>query len=97
MSSQNNDDLDFLAEEKPKAANYIFDPLHDEPRLSQDYESPAAPPTDIKETLSPQDPRTDGEMQPAEIYDEGITGATDFNAHHGEPTAPHYGHLNPKE
>lgn len=97
MTKHDNDEKDFLTDEVPTGANYIFDPVHDEPKLPQDYETPAAPPTDVKETLSPQDPRTDSYLQPEEVYDEGVTSATDFDAHHGEPTAPRYGRLDPKD
>ncbi|HEX7963673.1 MAG TPA: hypothetical protein VF466_03705 [Candidatus Saccharimonadales bacterium] len=59
----------------------LFNPAVDESRLPGDYDrSPAAPPDDVKETLSKADPRTDSGLDADEIYDEGLTSASDIDA-----------------
>jgi hypothetical protein len=59
----------------------LFSPTLDETRLPGDYDrSPAAPPDDAKETLSKADPRTDSGLDSDEVYDEGLTSATDIDA-----------------
>jgi hypothetical protein len=59
----------------------LFNPALDEPQLPGDYgRTPAAPPEDVRESLHKADPRTDSNIQPEEVYDEGVTGATDFDA-----------------
>lgn len=58
----------------------LFSPKQDGMQLPGDYTTPAAPPDDVEETLSKADARTDSGIQPEEVYDEGLTGATDYNS-----------------
>ena len=59
----------------------LFNPALDEPRQPGDYGSPAAAPGDVPGgQLSKADQRTDTDIDPQEVYDEGLTGATDFDA-----------------
>ena len=57
----------------------FFNPRQDEPHLPQDYDPPAAPPSDVSDRLPRDYPETDSNLEPSEVYDEGITGATDID------------------
>ena len=54
----------------------MFDPLRDEAKLAQDGDSPGAPPSDIHSDSPVSDPETDDGIDPDELYQEGISGAT---------------------
>ena len=56
----------------------LFDPVHDEPKLPNDGQPPAAPPTDTSKKQIPiDDPRTDSDIDQTELYDEGLTSAAE--------------------
>lgn len=57
----------------------FFSPKFNEPRLPQDYDTPAGPPSDVKEDLPKDFPETD-EIEESEVYDEGVSNATDADA-----------------
>lgn len=65
----------------------FFSPRLNEPRLPQDYEPPASPPSDIKERLPRDYPETDSNLEISEVYDEGVSNATDAEAQ--QDTGPH--------
>lgn len=49
-------------------------------KLDNELDPPGAPATDIENPLPPDHPRFDAELDSHELYDEGPTGATDFDA-----------------
>jgi hypothetical protein len=64
----------------------IFNPKTDAPRLARDYDPPAAPADDTTSTpLPPDHPLSDSSIDAQELYDEGLTGATDADAQEEEP------------
>ncbi len=70
-------------------ADDIFNPQRDEPHLPGDGRTPASPPTDTSKSRLPiDDPRTDGEIDSAELYDEGMHAAS--GAEDGEETSDDY-------
>ena len=64
----------------------FFNPKLNQSRLPQDYDSPASPPSDIKEKLPKDFPETDTSLEESEVYDEGVSSATDADAQ--EDTGP---------
>ena len=58
----------------------FFSPSWNEPRLPQDYEPPASPPSDVSDKLPSDYPESDTNLEPSEVYDEGVGGATDADA-----------------
>jgi hypothetical protein len=60
----------------------IFNPAVDEERLEEDYDPPATPakPHLTTPKLPPNHPATDSEIDFQELYDEGLTSATDYDA-----------------
>ena len=62
-----------------------FDPAKDGPHLAQDNDTPAAPATDTGSPAIPQDdPRTDSQVDSQELYDEGLTSATEADTWHDD-------------
>jgi hypothetical protein len=49
----------------------MFNPLTDEERLPEDGDSPAAPPSDVNDTLPDDHPDADTDGDAHERYDEG--------------------------
>lgn len=64
----------------------LFNPELDQPRLPNDYDHPAATPDDIEETIPPSHQETDTNVDPGELYDEGLSSATDIDAQHEDET-----------
>lgn len=61
-------------------AKDLYNPQKDEPRLEQDYETPASPAKDTPDTkISKNHPQTDTNIDKTEEYDEGISGASGMN------------------
>lgn len=58
----------------------FFSPVLNEPRLPQDYDTPAAPPSDVINNLPRDHPATDSSLEPSEVYDEGAAGASEVDA-----------------
>ena len=54
----------------------IFDPIHDEDKLPEDGASPASPADDINSAAPIDEPSTDDGMDSDELYQEGVSGAT---------------------
>lgn len=54
----------------------IFDPIHDEEKLAEDNDTPAAPADDIHSTVPIDQPSTDDQLDSDELYQEGVSGAT---------------------
>lgn len=64
----------------------LFRPNQDEPRLPQDYESPATPVEDTADNPAPPDhPETDTNIDTHELYDEGLTAASELDTQHEGP------------
>lgn len=63
----------------------IFNPLTDEDRLDEDNDSPAAPADDIHSRVPLDDPSTDDGIDSDELYQEGISGATNADDDEIEP------------
>lgn len=61
----------------------FFSPKHNQPHLPQDYDTPASPPADVAARLPRDYPETDTNLESAEVYDEGVDGATDVDTQHG--------------
>ena len=63
-------------------ADGLFNPSVNESRLAGGYDrSPAAAPDDVsQDSISKADPRTDTDIDSQEVYDEGLTSATDIDA-----------------
>jgi hypothetical protein len=51
-------------------------------KLEEDNDSPAAPAPDNSKLIPDDHPQTDSEVDSHELYDEGLTSATDFDAQH---------------
>ncbi len=64
----------------------FFNAKRDEPHLPQDYDTPASPPSDVKERLPKDYPETDTNIESSEVYDEGVTSATDVDAQEEDDT-----------
>ena len=65
-----------MADDGLEPENDIFDPLHDEEKLEEDNDTPAAPADDIHSTAPIDDPSTDDQLDSDELYQEGVSGAT---------------------
>lgn len=58
----------------------LFNPDVDEERLDDDFDPPAADPTDVSNDGMPDTyPQTDGNIDSHERYDEGLAGAAEVN------------------
>jgi len=55
----------------------MFHPLHDEDKLPEDNDSPAAPAQNTHTSANPQDPQSDDNLDADEIYSEGLAAAED--------------------
>lgn len=74
----NDDDDDYRqsADDALESKDDVFDPTHDEPKLAGDGTTPAAPADDVHSTAPIDDPATDSAMDSDELYQEGVSGAT---------------------
>lgn len=64
----------------------LFRPGQDEPKLAEDNDPPAAPADDTDDNPIPDDhPETDSNIDAHELYDEGLTAASEINAAHEGP------------
>ncbi|HSD55672.1 MAG TPA: hypothetical protein VLA92_00805 [Candidatus Saccharimonadales bacterium] len=50
--------------------------------LEQDFDTPAAPPDETDDALPKDHPILDTGLDGHEVYDEGVTNASQFNAQH---------------
>lgn len=68
----------------------LFNPVRDEEHLPGDYDPPAAPAPDSHQgTQLPSDhPEFDTDLEPEEVYDEGLLSATDIDAHEESSPPP---------
>jgi hypothetical protein len=64
------------ADDALESHNHIFNPLHDEQKLAEDNDSPAAPADDIHSVSPIDEPATDSQLDSDELYQEGVAGAT---------------------
>lgn len=69
--------------------NDIFDPIHDEDKLEEDGDSPASPAKDIHSGAPVDDPATDDGVDSDELYQEGVSGATNADYEEIEPEDEH--------
>lgn len=72
----NYDDYRQSADDALEPQDDVFKPLRDEDKLAEDNDSPAAPADDIHSTAPLDDPATDDGVDSDELYQEGISGAT---------------------
>jgi hypothetical protein len=72
----NNNDYRQSADDALEPKNDIFDPIRDEEKLAEDGNPPAAPADDIHAAAPIDDPATDDGMDSDELYQEGVSGAT---------------------
>lgn len=77
----------------------IFNPVVDEERLEEDHDPPASParPHLTTPKLPPDHPATDTEIDTQELYDEGLTSATDYDAHEEAPDSDESHPLEPED
>jgi hypothetical protein len=64
------------ADDALESPDDIFNPNLDEEKLDEDYDSPAAPASDIPLAQPIDDPSTDDGIDSDELYQEGYGGAT---------------------
>jgi hypothetical protein len=72
----NDNDYRQSADDALEPKNDIFDPKRDEEKLAEDGDTPAAPADDIHSAAPVDDPATDDGIDPDELYQEGVSGAT---------------------
>jgi hypothetical protein len=65
-----------MADDRLESEDDIFDPIHDEEKLAEDNDTPAATADDIHSTVPLDDPSTDDQLDSDELYQEGVSGAT---------------------
>lgn len=64
----------------------MFHPDSDEEKLEQDFDPPAAPPSDVTgKPIPPDDPDTDSKLDSQEEYDEGRADAARDNREEENP------------
>lgn len=63
----------------------IFNPIRDEEKLAEDNDSPAAPASDIHSPSPIDEPASDSGVDPDELYQEGLKGATNADDEEIEP------------
>jgi len=71
-----NDDYRESADDALEPSSDIFDPKFDEEKLAEDGDTPAAPADDIHSGSPVDDPATDDGIDSDELYQEGVSGAT---------------------
>lgn len=78
----NNNDEHPSPDDALEPPDDIFNPTLDEERLEEDYDPPATPANPHINTphLPPDHPAGDGNIDFQELYDEGVTSATDYDA-----------------
>jgi len=65
-----------MADDRLEPEDDIFDPVHDEEKLAEDNDTPATPADDIHSTAPIDEPSTDDQLDSDELYQEGVSGAT---------------------
>ena len=65
-----------MADDRLESEDDIFDPIHDEEKLAEDNDTPAATADDIHSTVPLDDPSTDDQLDSDELYQEWVSGAT---------------------
>ena len=65
-----------MADDRLESEDDIFDQIHDEEKLAEDNDTPAATADDIHSTVPLDDPSTDDQLDSDELYQEGVSGAT---------------------
>jgi hypothetical protein len=75
-NSDNDDDYRVSADDALEPQNEIFDPARDAGQLPEDHDTPAAPADDTNSTSPLDDPASDDGVDSDELYQEGISGAT---------------------
>lgn len=76
----NDDDDDRQSEDDAlEPADDIYNPDIDEEKLAGDNDSPAAPADDNGQSVPPDDPRTDTDIDEDELYSEGLDQAVGAN------------------
>ena len=78
MNNDEDNDNDYRqsADDALETKEGIFDPTRDESKLAEDGATPAAPADDIHSATPIDDPATDSAMDSDELYQEGVSGAT---------------------
>jgi len=71
-----DDDYRQSADDALEPQDDIYNPKLDQQKLSNDYGSPAAPADDVRTDAPVDDPSTDDQLDSDELYQEGISGAT---------------------
>jgi hypothetical protein len=71
-----DDDTQQSADDALEPKDDIFNPVLDEDKLADDFDPPASSADDIHSHVPLDDPSTDDEMDSDELYQEGISGAT---------------------
>ena len=59
-----------MADDRLESEDDIFDPIHDEEKLAEDNDTPAATADDIHSTVPLDDPSTDDQLDSDELYQE---------------------------
>lgn len=97
-ASDDDDRLEPSEDDALEPSDDIYNPKVDEEHLDQDFDTPAAPATPHLTTpkLPPDHPATDSELASQEVYDEGLTSATDYDAQEEVADEQRYP-LEPKE
>jgi hypothetical protein len=75
-TSDNDDDYRESADDALEAKDDIFDPNLDTEQMPEDNDSPAAPADDTNSSAPLDDPASDSGVDSDELYQEGISGAT---------------------
>jgi hypothetical protein len=65
-----------MSDDRLEPEDDIFNPVRDEDKLAEDNDTPAAPADDIHSTVPIDDPATDDQLDSDELYQEGVSGAT---------------------
>lgn len=85
--TKDNDD-EQLKEDALRGDNGMYSPQTDEPTLQEDNDTPAAPADDTDhadEQIPADHPETDANLDEHQVYDEGVTDASEVNAETENP------------
>jgi hypothetical protein len=71
-----DDDYRRSADDELEPQDDIYSPQRDQQKLPNDFGSPAEPADDVHSNVPIDDPSTDDQLDSDELYQEGISGAT---------------------
>jgi hypothetical protein len=80
-----DDDYRQSADDALEPQDDIYKPKLDQQKLPNDYEPPTAPADDVHTGVPIDDPSTDDQLDSDELYQEGVSGATNADDEEVDP------------